>query len=289
MTAFVLQVACDAKDDEATAAGPSAPSAAAPALPSLSGADVCKAFVAVPTPPHIVTIAASATESAIEPTPDGTGMKADVFELRAESGPIENGQRRIDGITVIRELVLKHDGKAWSIASDKATSRSEIFYVHKTADHNPRKLFGAQVIERYGPKGGTPCELPPPPAEPNASGAEICAAFFASADAKAHEQLAVTAAPGFTAPQVKGEEDPPALAEGQASATLRALRIEDGSKLVTVTENLVLAKDGAAWKVVGNQPVFRGEIALGTADALRDQALVERNRPGRGTACALPK
>lgn len=250
---------------------------------------MCKAFVAVPTPPHIVTIAASATESAIEPTPDGTGMKADVFELRAESGPVENGQRRIDGITVIRELVLKHDGKAWSITSDKATSRSEIFYVHKTADHNPRKLFGAQVIERYGPKGGTPCELPPPPPETSASGAEICAAFFASADAKAHELLAVSAAPGFTAPQVKGEQDPPALAEGQAPATIRVLRIEDGSKLVTATSNLVLAKEGAAWKVAGTQPVFSGEIASGSAEALRDKELVERNKPGRGTACELPK
>lgn len=27
-------------------------------------------------------------------------------------------------------------------------------------DQDPRKLFGAQVIERYGPKGGTVCELP---------------------------------------------------------------------------------------------------------------------------------
>jgi hypothetical protein len=145
------------------------------------------------------------------------------------------------------------------------------------------------VIERYGPKGGTACELPPPPAEPSASGAEICAAYFASADAKQHELLYVSAAPGFTAPQVKGEKDPPALAEGQASATIRQLRIEHGAKLVTTTDNLVLAKDGAAWKVASSQPVFRGEIASGNATALRDTELVERNKPGRGTACALPK
>lgn len=288
MTALVVCIGCDTKDDGKPAAeGPSAPSAAT--LPSLSGAEVCKLFVAVPTPPHIVTIAASATESAIEPTADGTGMKAQVFELRAESGPVENGQRRIDGITVIRELVLKHDGTTWSIASDKSTSRSEIFYVHKTADHNPRKLFGAQVIDRYGPKGGTPCELPPPPAEPSASGAEICAAFLASADAKQHELLAVTAAPGFTAPEVKGEKDPPALADGQAPATIRQLRIEDGAKLVTTTDNFVLAKEGATWQVARSQLVFRGEIASGSAAALRDAELVARNKPGRGTACELPK
>ncbi|MBC8071408.1 MAG: hypothetical protein IAG13_23985 [Deltaproteobacteria bacterium] len=124
-----------------------------------TGAEVCKAFATLPVPPDVVTIAASATEGAIEPTADGTGMNAQVVELRAESGPVTNGKRRIDGITLVRELVLRNDGGGWSVVTERSSSRSEIFYVHKTPEHDPRKLFGAQIVERYGPKGGLPCEL----------------------------------------------------------------------------------------------------------------------------------
>jgi hypothetical protein len=154
---------CDAKPEPAKDAPSSLGVSAAAALAKPSGTEVCKAFLALPTPPDIVMIAASATEGAIEPTADGTGMNAQIVELRAESGPVEHGQRRIDGITLMRELVLHREGDTWSVATDRSSSRSEIFYVYKTPEHDPRKLFGAQIVERYGPKGGVPCELPKTP------------------------------------------------------------------------------------------------------------------------------
>lgn len=159
MGLLVCCLACDAKPepaaDKSVVVDTKTTSAAKP-----TGAQVCKAFATLPTPPDVVTIAASATEGAIEPTADGSGMNAQIVELRAESGPVENGRRRIDGITLVRELVLRDEGGTWKVVTDRSSSRSEIFYVHKTPEHDPRTLFGAQIVERYGPKGGVACELP---------------------------------------------------------------------------------------------------------------------------------
>ena len=145
--------------------------AATPSEPTLTPADVCKAWASVEVPPHVVVIAASATQGAIAKAPEGDGMSGQVVELRAESGAIENGQKRIDGIGLTRKFTLKHDGTAWTIADQKVVARDEIFYLRKAPDQDPRKLFGAQVIERYGPKGGTPCAVPgaPAPATPVSS------------------------------------------------------------------------------------------------------------------------
>jgi hypothetical protein len=135
--------------------------ASAPSEPTLEPADVCAAWSTLEVPPHVAVIAASATKGAIAPAPDGSGMTGQVVELRAESGAIENGQKRIDGIGLTRKFTLKHDGTSWTVVDQKVVSRDEIFYLRKAPDQDPRKLFGAQVIERYGPKGGTACQLPP--------------------------------------------------------------------------------------------------------------------------------
>jgi hypothetical protein len=152
-----LVVGCDAG---APAPADAPAKAAAPEPPTLTGADVCKAWRTVEVPPHVVVIAASATEGAIRPAHGKSAMVGQIVELRAESGAVEDGKKRIDGIGLTREFELTHDGTAWAIADQKVVSRDEIFVLRKGPDEDPRKLFGAQVIERYGPKGGTPCELP---------------------------------------------------------------------------------------------------------------------------------
>jgi hypothetical protein len=156
--------------DGSTPADTGTASTQAPAKPTLTGADVCKAWSALEVPPHVAVIAASATQGAIAAAPDGGGMTGQVVELRAESGAIEDGQKRIDGIGLTRKFTMTHDGTTWTIVDQKVVARDEIFYLRKAPDQDPRKLFGAQVIERYGPKGGTACELPTaaPPVTPPA-------------------------------------------------------------------------------------------------------------------------
>jgi hypothetical protein len=151
-------IGCDGNAGQPADSG--AAKAATPTEPVLGPADVCAAWSTLEVPPHVAVIAASATQGAIASAPDGAGMTGQVVELRAESGAIENGQKRIDGIGLTRKFTLKHDGKAWTVVDQKVVSRDEIFYLRKAPDQDPRKLFGAQVIERYGPKGGTACALP---------------------------------------------------------------------------------------------------------------------------------
>jgi len=147
-------------DGNAAPADSGTAKAAEPSQPTLEPADVCKAWAQLEVPPHVVVIAASATKGAIAAAPDGAGMTGQVVELRAESGAIENGQKRIDGIGLTRKFTLRHDGTAWAVVDQKVVSRDEIFYLRKAPDQDPRKLFGTQVVERYGPKGGTACEVP---------------------------------------------------------------------------------------------------------------------------------
>lgn len=264
--------------------------------------DVCAAYLTLTSPPHVIPIAASATEGSIKPAPDGSGMRAQIIELRAETGPVENGQRRIDGIAINRDLTLRNDGSTWKVIAESSTSRSELFYLHKTPDHDPRTLFGASVIERYGPKGGTPCKLPTPASSPSATSAEICAAFFASEGGKAHPVLAASASVGFTAPTRGEDRNPPTLGEGQAAATIHQLFVESKAAegkmqhaLMTRTENLVLARDGASWKVASTQLVFTGDYLHAEtppdADAREvfdDAETIEKYRPTLGTACTPP-
>lgn len=158
LAVLVVCIGCDRDGGAAADAGPA--KAATPSPPTLAPADVCAAWSTLEVPPHVVVIAASATQGAIAPAPDGKGMTGQVVELRAESGAIENGQKRIDGIGLTRKFTLEHDGAAWTIVDQKVVSRDEIFYLRKAPDQDPRKLFGTQVIERYGPKGGTACPLP---------------------------------------------------------------------------------------------------------------------------------
>lgn len=299
----IALVACDAKPETPPAptvtleAGAAARPAGAPTTD-----EVCKAYLTLSTPPHVIPIAASATEGAIKPAADGSGMKAQIVELRAETGPVENGQRRIDGISLTRELTLRNDGGTWTVIAESGTSRSELFYLHKTPDHDPRKLFGASVIERYGPKGGTACTLPSAPSQPSATSAEICAAFHASEGAKARTVLAANAVVGFTAPEQGEDRNTPALAEGQAAATIYQLGVESKAgeaevehSLVTRAENLVLAREGSSWKVASTQLVFTGEFLRAKrppevdARAVFDDAeTLARYRPTRGTACPPP-
>jgi hypothetical protein len=157
---LAVLLACLGCDGNAAPADSGSAKATTPSEPTLTPADVCKAWASVEVPPHVVVIAASATQGAIAKASDGDGMTGQVVELRAESGAIENGQKRIDGIGLTRKFTLKHDGTAWTIAEQKVVARDEIFYLRKAPDQDPRKLFGTQVIERYGPKGGTPCEVP---------------------------------------------------------------------------------------------------------------------------------
>lgn len=293
-------VGCDA-DKPAADAALSAP---APSLPALTPEEVCQAFVELPTPSHVVIIAASATHNAIAPRADGTGMTAKVVELRAESGAVENGQRRIDGITLTRELTLKHDGAKWSVVGDKGVSRSEIFYVRKTPDHDPRTLFGAQVVERYGPKGGTACALPQGHTGPKVTSAEICAAFLARAPGPGVTRLAVSASPGFSRPEQGEAKEPPPLGAAQAGATVTELRVRSDAasggtrkhRLLSTTQNVVLERADAGWTIATTQPVFEGEYlqanepaAVAPRDVFADDETMEHYRPRRGTACTLPK
>lgn len=293
-------VGCDAKPEAPPPTVTLEAGAAAHPTGAPSTDDVCKAYLALPPDPNVVPIAASATEGAIRLTADGGGMKAQIVELRAEAGPIENGQRRIDGISVTRELTLRNDG-AWTVVAESSSSRSELFYVHKTPDHDPRKLFGASVIERYGPKGGTACALPTPPSKPSATGAEICAAFFASEAAKAYPLLIANAVVGFTAPEQGEDRNPPPLGAGQTGATIYQLRVESKASagkvehaLVTRAENLVLARDGSAWRVASTQLVFTGEFLEATrppeidARKVFDAEILAQYRPTRGTPCTMP-
>lgn len=305
MRALLLVLACGVVGCDADKpASRDTPTPSAPALPALTPDDVCKAFAALPTPGHVTVIAASATENAIEPTADGTAMTAQVAELRAETGPVENGQRRIAGITLTRELTLKHDGTAWSVASEKGVSRSEIFYIRKTPDHDPRTLFGAQVVERYGPKGGKACALPQGHTGPKVTSAEICTAFLSRAPTKDVTTIAVAAKPGFTRPEQGETRDPPTLAEGQAAATVTELRVESDAPasgtrkhhLVTATQNVVLERAADGWTIASTQPVFRGEflqanepVDAAPSKVFADDELLERYRPRVGTACTLPK
>jgi hypothetical protein len=295
-------LACDAEPEQPPAPITIKSGAAARPAGAPSTDDVCKAYLTLSAPPHVIAIAASATEGAIKPAPDGSGMKAQIVELRAETGPVENGKRRIDGISLTRELTLRNDGGTWTVINESDTSRSELFYLHKTPDHDPRTLFGASVIERYGPKGGTPCALPTAPSLPSATSAEICAAFYASDAAKAHTVLVANATVGFTAPEQGEDRNPPTLGEGQAAATIHALRVESTPAegklqhaLVTRTENLVLAREGAAWKVASTQLVFRGEYLRdetppdGDARAVFDDAeTLAKYKPTHGTTCTPP-
>lgn len=152
--AAVLLFACDSKDSGEGEAAKTA-QADAPVLPSPQ--DVCSAYKAVPRPDNVFVISATTAPRSIKENFDKTAALADVTELRSESEPPDGERQMHKGFVHSRRLTLAKDGPSWKVTKEEVTSHNEIFYVRRPVGQDPRKLFGAQIIERYGPKGGVAC------------------------------------------------------------------------------------------------------------------------------------
>ena len=148
----LLVLACDAKepaDEEAKLAD------APPRLPTPE--EVCAVYKALPLPDNTFVLTATTTKLSIRSTFDGKGATAEISELRSESEPPEGDRQMHRGISVGRRLTMTLEGGRWAFSKEEETSRDRIFYVRRPVGDDPRNLFGAQVMERYGPKGGVVC------------------------------------------------------------------------------------------------------------------------------------
>lgn len=147
-----LLLACDAKKDTL----PDAPTGADPvSLPSV--ADVCAAYRGVELPENVFVLSATVVEKGIKHTADKSAAVLEVTELRSESEPPEGERQMHRGFVQTRRLTLEPGDGAWSVKSEEQTARDRIFYVRRPLDEDPRNFFGAQIVERYGPKGGIDC------------------------------------------------------------------------------------------------------------------------------------
>jgi hypothetical protein len=61
------------------------------------------------------------------------------------------------GFVHARRLTLTKDDAGWSVSKEDVTSHNEIFYVRRPVGDDPATLFGDQIMQRYGPKGGVAC------------------------------------------------------------------------------------------------------------------------------------
>ena len=148
----ILLLACDAKSETL----PDAPTETdAIALPSV--ADVCAAYRAVDLPENVFVLSATVVEKGIKHTADKASAVVEVTELRSESEPPEGERQMHRGFVQTRRLTLKPGSGTWSVSAEEETARDRIFYVRRPVGEDPRNFFGEQVVERYGPKGGTDC------------------------------------------------------------------------------------------------------------------------------------
>lgn len=151
-----LLLACDSAPDILT----DAPAQSEPvALPSV--AEVCTAYRAVELPENVFVLSATVVEKGIKHTVDKSGAVLEVTELRSESEPPEGERQMHRGFVQTRRLTLSRSDGGWTVSKEEQTARDRIFYVRRPLDEDPRNFFGAQIVERYGPKGGTDCMASP--------------------------------------------------------------------------------------------------------------------------------